>query len=105
MAWLLAIIPGWLKMAAVCLAGALLVAWGSYTLGKAEGRQQAAVAALEASVKVLRERNEIDDKVSAADATALCADLGLSDDDEAECVRRLREADAEPGNVGSHPSQ
>jgi hypothetical protein len=95
----------WLKIGAGAALGAVVAAGPVYLSGKAEGRQQAAVAALEASMKVLRERNEIDDKVSAADATALCADLGLSVDDEAECVRRLREADAEPRNVGSHPSQ
>ena len=95
----------WLKIGAGAALGAIVASGPIYLYGKAEGRQQAAVAALEASVKVLRERNEIDDKISAADATALCADLGLSDDDEAECLRRLREADAQPGNVGSHPSQ
>ncbi|MHA6646318.1 hypothetical protein [Mesorhizobium sp. A623] len=93
---LLAFIPTWLKLAVAGLAGAALLVWGSYALGKHEGRQQAAVAALQSSVKVLRERNQIDDTISASDAASLCADFGLPDDEAAECVRRLAEAPAQP---------
>ena len=86
----------WLQIAAGAALGAIVAAGPLYMLGRGDGRQAAAVAALEQSVRTLRERNDIDDKVSAADAAALCGDLGLSDDDEAECVRRLREADSQP---------
>ncbi|MDR7032443.1 hypothetical protein [Mesorhizobium sp. BE184] len=92
----LAFIPTWLKLAVAGLAGAALLSYGSYIVGKREGRQDAAVAALELSVKTLRDRNEIDDQVTAADAAQLCADFGLSDSDKAECVRRLVEASTEP---------
>lgn len=92
MTWLLALIPGWLKWAAVGLAGACLLAGGSYLAGKHEGRQQAAVAAAEASVKALHARNAIDDEISASDAARLCDDLGLSNDDKAECMRRVQKA-------------
>lgn len=85
-----------IKIGAGAALGAMIAFGPVYYYGKQEGRQQAAVAALEASVKVLRQRNEIDDQVSASDAAALCADFGLSDDEQAECVRRLREADAQP---------
>lgn len=89
--------------------GAAVIAIGAvsgvYLYGKSVGRQGAAVEALEKSVEVLRERNEINDEVSASDAADLCGDYGLSDDDERECVRRIREASAEPGNVGDDPSE
>ena len=77
------------------LAGMVALPIG-YFIGKHDGRQAAAVAALEVSVKALRERNDIDAAISTADAARLCGDLGLSDDDAAECVRRLAEADAQP---------
>ena len=92
----LALIPNWIKFALCGLAGAALVAWGSYIVGKHEGRQQAAVDALQTSVKVLRQRNEIDETISTADAARLCADFGLPDDEAAECVRRLASSDAKP---------
>jgi hypothetical protein len=84
---------------------AVAVFSGAFLYGKSVGRQGAAVEALERSVEVLRERNEINDQVSASDAADLCGDYGLSDDDERECVRRIREASAEPGNVGDDPSE
>lgn len=86
----------WAKIGAGAALGMLVAAGPVYLYGAAKGRQQAAVAALEVSVKVLRERNEIDGQVSSADAGALCRDLGLLPDDEAECVRRVREASAQP---------
>lgn len=72
---------------------ALIASAPVYLYGKHEGRQQAAVSVLETSVQVLRKRNEINETVSSADAAALCGDFGLSDDDEAECVRRVLETD------------
>lgn len=86
----------WIKVGAGAALGALVAAGPVYFYGKHEGRQQAAVSALETSVQVLRERNEIDETVSAADAGRLCWDFGLSEPDHAECVRRVREASAEP---------
>lgn len=69
---------------------------GVYLYGKSVGRQGAAVEALERSVEVLRERNQINDEVSAYDAAALCVSFGLPDDEQRECVRRLGEASAQP---------
>lgn len=92
----LSLIPKRLLFAVLgAVAGAAAI-WGVYLYGKHEGRQQAAVAALQSSVKVLRERNQIDDTISAGDAASLCADFGLSDDEAAECVRRLATPDAKP---------
>jgi len=95
---MLSLLPGlkWLPLAGGAVLGALVAAGPVYLYGAAQGRQQAAVKALETSVKILRERNDIDDQVSHADAAALCRDLGMLADDEAECVRRVREAAAEP---------
>lgn len=78
-----------------------LVVGGAYTYGKAVGRQGAAVEALQRSIEVLRERNQTDDEVYASDAADLCGSMGLSEQDRVECVRRLVEADAEPGNVSN----
>ncbi|WP_018209633.1 hypothetical protein [Sinorhizobium medicae] len=55
--------------------------------GKAAGRDEAAVS-LENSVKILRTEGEID-------AATLCADYGLPDDEQAECMRRVRSVSAE----------
>jgi hypothetical protein len=96
MSAILALMPDWLKLPLAALLGALVVSPGIYLYGNHQGRQQAAVAALEASVTVLRQRNKIDEEISAADAARLCTDLGLSDDEAAECVRRLATPDAEP---------
>ncbi len=86
----------WLQISAGAALGVIVASGPVYFYGKAEGRQQAAVAALETSVRILRQRNEIDGHGSASDAAALCGDFGLSDDDKRECVRRLGEDDAEP---------
>ena len=47
----------YLKMGAGAVVGAVLVVVPAYTYGKHEGRQQAAVAALTASVKAVNSRN------------------------------------------------
>jgi hypothetical protein len=86
----------YLKIGGGAALGAFIAFGPSYLYGKHEGRQQAAVAALEQSVKVLQARNKIDDEISASDAARLCTDFGLSNDEAAECVRRLEEANAKP---------
>lgn len=100
----LAFIPSWLRWALVGLAGACLLAGGSYLAGKHEGRQAAAVDAMAASVKALQSRNKIDDQITASDAARLCDDLGLHDNDKAECMRRVAEADAKPRDFGHDPA-
>jgi hypothetical protein len=83
--------------------GAALVFYPARWIGQGEGKQMAATAALTKSVTLLRERNVVNDQVSTSDAAALCSDFGLSDADATECMRRLAEATAEPGNVGNNP--
>lgn len=92
---MLAALKYW-QIGAGAVLGALIASAPVYLYGKHEGRQQAAVSALETSVQVLRKRNEINETVSSSDAAALCGDFGLSDDDEAKCVRRFLQADPEP---------
>jgi len=78
---------------AVCLA--LGTAAGTWH-GKGLGRAEAAAEAAANTVRVLQERGKIDEKVSASDATALCADFGLSDDEQKQCVLRLQQTNAKP---------
>lgn len=92
-----------IKIGAGVALGAALTVYPSILIGRHEGRQQAATQALSNSVNILRKRNEINDQVSTADASALCASMGLSDDDQAECVRRVLTPDAEPGDIGHNP--
>ncbi len=93
----------YLKLGAGMALGAALAFYPAILIGRSEGRQQAATAAISKSVEILRARNQINDEVSSSDASALCAALGLSIDEQAECVRRLGEATAEPGNVSNNP--
>lgn len=102
MGWLLSL-PGKLAMATLALA----LAYGAGHLsGAANARAKAKAEALQAAVKVLRERNEVDDQISSVDRGALCAAMGLSDGDREECVRRLAQIDAATGNGGNdHPNR
>ncbi len=92
---MIALLKYW-QIGAGAVLGALLASAPVYLYGTSQGRQQAAVSALETSVKVLRKRNEINETVSTSDAARLCSDYGLSVDDEAECVRRVLETNPKP---------
>lgn len=93
----------YVKIIAGLVIGAALVFYPARWIGQSEGKQMAATAALSKSVTVLRERNVVNDQVSTADASELCNDFGLSDDDKAECVRRLQPVNTKPDNVGNDP--
>ena len=86
------------KIAGGMALGAMIATPAAHYLGKREGRQEAAVAALEQSVKALRERSATDDEISRSDLAGLCRHLGLLSDDERECVRRLEQARHEAGD-------
>lgn len=86
----------WIKIGAGAVLGVLVASGPAYLYGAYNGRQQAALAALEKTVEVLQTRNKIDDEISASDAARLCTDFGLSNDEAAECVRRLAPPHAEP---------
>jgi hypothetical protein len=96
---ILALTPGWLKWAAVGLAGASLLAFGSYTVGKHEGRQAAAVDAAQAVSKAYKDRNDENSSVEALNAYSLCRELGGLLADCAE-LRRLGEDHGQAGNSG-----
>lgn len=87
-----------LKLVGAAILGAALIAGPVYLYGKSAGKTEAAVAALETSVKALRERSATDDEISRSDLAGLCRHLGLSDEDQRECVRRLAEAQHEAGD-------
>ncbi|MCZ7496252.1 hypothetical protein O8B39_17265 [Agrobacterium rhizogenes] len=93
-----ALIPNWLKIAAGGLLCAVLLASGSYWLGKREGRSQAAAEALAKTVEVLQSRNETNVEITSSAAAELCRHFGLPDDQRVECVRRLEQADADARN-------
>ncbi|WP_052227530.1 hypothetical protein [Rhizobium sp. WW_1] len=94
----------YLKIGAGIALGASLVFYPARWIGQGEGKQMAATAALSKSVTLLRDRNVVNDQVTSSDAASLCADFGLSDSDAAECVRRLAETNAKPGNVSNGPA-
>lgn len=78
---------------AVCIAlGTAAGTWHGKSLGKAEAAAEAAAN----TVRVLRERGKIDEKVSASDAAALCGDFGLSDDEQKQCMLRIQSAQPKP---------
>ena len=93
-----AVIPNWLKIAAGGLLCAVLLASGSYWLGKREGRSEAATEALAKTVEVLQSRNEINVEITSSAAAELCRHFGLPDDQRVECVRRLEQADSDARN-------
>jgi hypothetical protein len=95
---ILALIPNWLKIAAGGLLCAVLLAPGSYWLGKHEGRSQAATEALAKTVEVLQSRNETNVEITSSAAAELCAHFGLPDEERVECVRRVAEASADARN-------
>ncbi len=81
----------WLQIAAGAALGALIASGPLYYFGKHEGRQQAAVEALEAVNQAYKDRNDENASVEALDPVALCVELGgVLADCQAE-LRRLGE--------------
>lgn len=95
-------IPFAVKAAAACALLVVLSYQGGRMHGRALERVEARLQAAQETARILRKRGEIDDEVSADNAAALCADYGLPDAEQSECVRRLLEADADAGDVGLH---
>lgn len=84
------------KIAGGIALGALIAAPTSHYLGKREGRQQAATAALEKTIQHIEAREKTNAEISSADSAALCDHYGLPDAERIECVRRVAEASAKP---------
>lgn len=99
-----ALIPNWIKIAAAGLLCVVLLASGSYWLGKREGRSQAATEALAKTVEIFQSREKTNAEINSADASALCGHFGLQPDDKRECMRRLAEASANARNSGQNHS-
>lgn len=90
----------YLKIGSGALLGALIASGPLYLYGKHQGRQQAAVAALEASIKAYKDRAHENEIVEALDPVGLCVELGgLRADCEAE-LRRLGEDRHQTDNGG-----
>lgn len=84
-------------------AAAVVVAFGlGQWTGRSAATSNAKIEAAENTARILKKRGQIDEEVSTGDAVALCADFGLPDDQQAECVRRLLQANANSGNVDLH---
>ncbi|HWK65410.1 MAG TPA: hypothetical protein VNS34_10740 [Rhizobiaceae bacterium] len=81
----------WLKIGAGALLGALVAAGPVYLLGNHQGRQEAAVAALQASLDAIQKREDINHEVDRADLIDICVELGGVLDD---CRDQLRGVDA-----------
>ncbi|TKT69066.1 hypothetical protein [Aquamicrobium sp. LC103] len=81
----------YLTIAAGAALGALVASGPLYLYGKSQGRQQAAVAALEASMKAISKREDIDHEVDRADLIDICVELGGLPD-ECQQLRRVEEA-------------
>ncbi len=66
----------WLKIAAGAALGALIASGPLYLLGTHNGRQQAAVARLQAGVDAYVKREGIDHEVDGMERYRICLDLG-----------------------------
>lgn len=77
---------------------AALIAPIAYTKGESAAIANAKAAALETTIELLTGRELTNAEISASDAAALCAHLGLQDSDRDECVRRVAETDSHAGN-------
>jgi hypothetical protein len=97
---ILSLIPDVIKLPIAVALGAAIAFYPAKWIGAAGERQVVATEALKTSVTVLRERNTINDEVTASDVGALCAALGLSDDETTECMRRLATPIADARNGG-----
>ncbi len=77
----------WLKIGAGALLGALVATGPVYLYGKHQGRQEAAVAALQASLDAIQKREDIDHEVDRADIIDICVELGGV---RGDCTDQLR---------------
>jgi uridine phosphorylase len=95
---MLALIPSWLKIAAVGLLCAFALGTASYWAGKRVQRAEMATETLTKTVEVLQSRNETNVEINSSAAAELCAHYGLPDEERVECVRRVAEASADARN-------
>ncbi|WP_332304714.1 hypothetical protein [Rhizobium sp. GR12] len=95
-----ALIPGWIKIAAVGLLCASALGTASYLAGKRVQRAEMATETLTKTIEVLQSRNETNVEITSSAAADLCSHFGLPDDERVECLRRVAEADADARKRG-----
>ncbi|MBB5703622.1 hypothetical protein FHS76_003529 [Ochrobactrum daejeonense] len=66
-------VKNWRVLAVI---GAFLAGLGLYALGRHDGKQQAAVAAAEATARAVQKRVDVDEKIIGLDSYQLCIELG-----------------------------
>ncbi|QNP80975.1 hypothetical protein [Agrobacterium tumefaciens] len=93
-----ALIPAWIKIAAVGFLCAGALGTASYLVGKRVQRAEMATETLTKTVEVLQSRNETNVEITSSAAAELCAHYGLPDEERIECVRRVVEADTDARN-------
>lgn len=93
-----ALIPNWLKIAAIGLLCASALSTASYFAGKRVQRAKMATETLTRTVEVLQSRNETNVEITSSAAAELCGHYGLPDEERLECVRRVEQASADARN-------
>lgn len=93
-------IPTGIKFGAIGLVAGVLVVWGSYTVGKHEGRQQATLAATQAVAKAYKDRAHENASVDSLNPYSLCRELGGLSDDCRPLMRGLGEDQSPAADSG-----
>lgn len=97
---LLGLVPDVIKIPASMVLGAGLAFYPIKWYGAAQEKNRAEVAALTRTVEVIRDRQITDAAVAASSNTDVCRFMGLSVEDNAECMRRV----AQVNPVAEHVS-
>lgn len=84
----------WIKIGAGVIAGAAIMYFPAYMVGKEDGRQAERVARLEADVDAYKKREGIENEVGDMDNFGVCIELGGMPHDCRELFRMEEAADA-----------
>lgn len=97
---LLALIPSWVKFAAVIALGAVLLSTGAYLLGRHDEAAATKAAQAEQTLNALQERATIDEKIKAMPAYDLCVHNGGLPDSCASALRGVAQDRPKAVNSG-----
>lgn len=100
----LAILPDFVKLPVAMLVAGALCFYPFTWYGASKEKDRNEVQKLTNTIEIIRDRQQTDDQVATADASALCASLGLSKHDRIECVRRMEKANTVVANIGDDTS-
>jgi type II secretory pathway component PulJ len=89
---MLKLVPDVIKIPASMVVGAGLAFYPVKWYGAAQEKNRAEAAQLAKTIEIIRGRAATDKEVVDFGAAAMCAALGLSEDNARECVRRMAEA-------------